>query len=359
MLSIKLKAKCNGTGPEPAVARQGRRRNARRPFLGQAAGRGCPNCARKNGRHRHMQNKLGKRRSVSAHVIVLGNEKGGSGKSTVASHVAIGLMKAGQKVATIDLDARQQSLTRFMNNRHAWKTSMELDLEVPDHFCIEQGQTMQIGANEEFECERFLDAVSGLDRNVDFIVIDTPGTDGFLSRLAHSTADTLITPMNDSLLDFDVLACVDPKTYAVTGVARYAAMVRQARRSRRKLDGSKIDWIVMRNRRSLLSSRNTTMLSSYLKQLSLELGFRPVDGFVERSIYREFFPRGVSALDDTHLTGFKAQPGPGQIAARAEVKRLLSQFELPLDERTRRRAAGRAEWLSQVGRPPQFDELFA
>jgi chromosome partitioning protein len=164
--------------------------------------------------------------------------------------------------------------------------------------------------------------------------------------------------MNDSFLDFDVLGSVDPTTYAVTGVAHYAAMVRQARRRRRQLDGSNIDWIVMRNRRSGLSSRSTHVLSGCLRQLSLELGFRPIDGFVERSIYREFFPRGVSALDDADPTGLKMHPSPSQTAAREEVKRLLNQLKLQLNERARRRAAGRAEWFSQDGKPLQSDELF-
>jgi chromosome partitioning protein len=141
-------------------------------------------------------------------------------------------------------------------------------------------------------------------------------------------------------------------------VARYAAMVRQLRRGRRQLDGSNIDWIVMRNRSSGLSSRSTRVLSGCLRQLSLELGFRPIDGFVECSIYRELFPRGVSALYDIDPTGLKTHPSTGQIAAREEVKRLLSQLKLPLDERTRRRAAGRAEWISQIGKPLQSDELF-
>ena len=157
-----------------------------------------------------MLDKFSKGRSASAHVIVLGNEKGGSGKSTVASHVAVGLLKAGQRVATIDLDARQQSFTRYINNRRAWAAHTGLDLEVPVHCCIEQGQAIQIADNEELECQRLIDAVNALERNVDFIVIDTPGTDSYLSRLAHSTADTLITPMNDSFLDFDVLGSVNP-----------------------------------------------------------------------------------------------------------------------------------------------------
>jgi chromosome partitioning protein len=302
-----------------------------------------------------MLDRLGKTRSASAHVIVLGNEKGGSGKSTVASHVAIGLLKAGQKVATIDLDARQQSLTRYISNRRAWAARTGLDFELPVHFCIEQGRTMQIADNEEIECERFLDAITALERKVDFLVIDTPGTDGYLSRLAHSTADTLITPINDSFLDFDVLGSVDPATYAVTGVAHYAAMVRQARRSRRQLDGSNIDWIVMRNRHSGLSSRNTRALTSCLRQLSLELGFRAMDGFVDRSIYREFFPQGATALDDIDLP---MHSSPGQTSAREEVRRLLSQLKLTLNERASRRAAGRAEWFSQVGKPLQSDVLF-
>jgi chromosome partitioning protein len=58
--------------------------------------------------------------SGSAHVVVLGNEKGGSGKSTIALHVAVALLKAGQRVATIDLDCRQQSFTYYIENRRAW-----------------------------------------------------------------------------------------------------------------------------------------------------------------------------------------------------------------------------------------------
>jgi chromosome partitioning protein len=135
-------------------------------------------------------------------------------------------------------------------------------------------------------------------------------------------------------------------------------MVRQVGPRRRQLDGPNIDWIVMRNRSSGLSSRRTHVLSGCLRQLSLALGFRPIDGFVGRSIYREFFPRGVSALDHTDPTGLKVHPSPDQTAAREEVKRLLSQLKLPLNERARRRAAGRAEWFSQVGKPLQSDELF-
>src|ERR1700749_4640486 len=72
----------------------------------------------------------------SAHVIVLGNEKGGSGKSTTAMHVAVALLKAGQRVATIDLDSRQKSFTHYVENRKAWAERTKLALEVPRHYNV-------------------------------------------------------------------------------------------------------------------------------------------------------------------------------------------------------------------------------
>src|SRR6202045_697826 len=182
--------------------------------------------------------------SGSAHVVVLGNEKGGSGKSTTALHIAVALMKAGQRVATIDLDCRQQSFTRYINNRHAWARRTGLDLKIPVHCCIQYGETMQIVDNEASECRQFMDAVSPVEHAFDFIVIDTPGSDSYLRRLAHSMADTLVTPINDSFLDFDVLGTVDAATYSVTGESHYAEMVRNIRRRRRHFDGTTTDWIV-------------------------------------------------------------------------------------------------------------------
>jgi chromosome partitioning protein len=148
--------------------------------------------------------------SGSAHVVVLGNEKGGSGKSTVAMHIAIALLKAGQRVATIDLDCRQRSFTRYVDNRSRWSRRTGVNLELPVHSCIKLGETMQIADNENAEYQQFADAIRAVERTFDFIVIDTPGTDSYLMRLAHSMADTLVTPINDSFLDLDVLGTVDP-----------------------------------------------------------------------------------------------------------------------------------------------------
>lgn len=297
--------------------------------------------------------------SGAAHVVVLGNEKGGSGKSTTALHIAVALLKAGQRVATIDLDCRQQSFTRYIANRQAWARRTGLDLELPVHACIKLGNSMQIADNETAELEQFSAAVAAVERSFDFIVIDTPGSDTYLMRLAHSMADTLVTPINDSFLDFDVLGTVDPTTYTVTGESHYAEMVRDTRRKRRQVDGASTDWIVVRNRLSMLGSRNKKLVASGLNELSLRLGFRAVDGFAERVVYREFFPRGLTALDNLDEMTLGRRPSMGHVTAREEVTNLLRQLKLPLDDRGRRRAANRAEWFAQIDKPLDIHDIFA
>lgn len=289
--------------------------------------------------------------SGSAHVVVLGNEKGGSGKSTIALHIAVALLKAGQRVATIDLDCRQRSFTHYIENRRAWARRTGLGLEIPYHHCIDLGDSMQIADNESAEFAQFSAAVSEVERSYDFIVIDTPGTDSYLMRLAHAMADTLVTPLNDSFMDFDVLGTIDPATYVVTGESHYTEMVRDARRKRRQLDGAGIDWIVVRNRLSMHGSRNKQLVAGGLNDLSFKIGFRSIDGLAERAVYREFFPRGLTALDDLDEATLGARASISHMAARKEVTGLLRQLKLPVDERGRRRAANRAEWFAQAGKP--------
>jgi len=216
---------------------------------------------------------------------------------------------------------------------------------------------MQIAENENAELRQFVDAVSAVERSFDFIVIDTPGTDNYLMRLAHSMADTLVTPINDSFLDIDVLGTLDPATYAVTGVSHYAEMARDARRKRRQLDGATTDWIVVRNRLSMLGSRNKQLVADVLKELSFQLGFRAIDGLADRVVYRLFFPRGLTALDDIDETTRGTRPNLSHVTAREEVTGLLRQPKLPLDERGRRRPANRAEWFAQVDKPLELHDI--
>jgi chromosome partitioning protein len=293
----------------------------------------------------------------SAHVVVLGNEKGGSGKSTTALHIAVALLKAGQRVATIDLDSRQQSFTHYIENRRAWAARARINLELPTHYRISRAEGSSVEANEAQEFANFSQAISAIEHSHDVVVIDTPGNDTYLMRLAHSMADTLVTPLNDSFLDFDVLATLDPTNFAVTGESHYAEMVREARRQRRLVDGRLTDWIVVRNRLSALGSRNKRLVGEGLAELAKRMGFRCVEGFAERVVYREFFPRGLTALDDLDEHTLGTRPNMSHLTAREEVVALLNMLHLPLSENGKRRAAARAEWYSVMDQPLQVHDV--
>jgi chromosome partitioning protein len=260
---------------------------------------------------------------TNARIIVVGNEKGGSGKSTVAMHIAVALMKSGRRVATIDLDARQKSFTHYIENRRAWAERGGRDLETPSHICLDENDA----ATDDW-AEALTEAVDRLAPDHDFIVIDTPGHDGPVSRLAHSLADTLITPMNDSFVDFDVLGAVDPETFGVTGTSQYAQMVAEARNQRQRFNQAATDWIVLRNRLSSLGSRNKRMVGEGLQELSRRLDFRCIDGLAERVIFREFYPRGLTALDDLNETTLGTRPTMSHVTARIEIENLLDTMGL-------------------------------
>jgi chromosome partitioning protein len=255
-------------------------------------------------------------------VIVVGNEKGGSGKSTVAMHIAIALIKSGQSVATIDLDARQRSFTQYIENRRAWAKRAGRDLEIPNHYCFDETVDYPTADDEAAGSASLTETVDALARSNDFIVIDTPGHNHYLMRLAHTMADTVITPLNDSFVDFDVLGTVDPETFGVTGTSHYSDMVAQARRQRSS------DWIVLRNRLSSLGSRNKRFVGDALQQLSQRLDFRCVEGLAERVIFREFYPRGLTAVDDLDELTLGARPTMSHVTARLELENLLSAMGL-------------------------------
>jgi chromosome partitioning protein len=293
------------------------------------------------------------------HVIVVGNEKGGSGKTTIAMHIAVALLKAGQRVATIDLDSRQKSLTHYIENRRAWARRSGMDLELPVHFSVARAEGVRVDENEAAEFAAFDKVITAVQHCHDFVVIDTPPHDSYLMRLAHSITDTLVTPLNDSFLDLDVLATVDPVTFAVTGVSHYAEMAREARRQRRSVDGALSDWVVVRNRLSILGSCNKQLVGEGLTELSARLAFRFVDGFAERLSYRELFPRGLTALDVPREIMACIDPSPFCLIARQEVETLLEALKLPIDDRGRRRAAARAQWFASRDNPLDTDDILA
>ena len=267
-------------------------------------------------------------RERAARIIVVANEKGGSGKSTVAMHVAIALIKSGQRVATIDLDSRQRTFTNYVENRRAWAAQSDRELELPAHYCVEGKMDFPAAEDRAAACTALADTVHEQARVNDYLVIDTPGHDSYLTRLAHTMADTLITPLNDSFVDLDVLATVEPATLAVTGTSHYSQMVEDARSQRQLLDNVLFDWIVLRNRLSNLGSRNKRLVGEGLEELSRRLNFRVVEGLAERVIFREFYPRGLTALDDLDEKTLGTRPTLSHATARIEIESLLNTLRL-------------------------------
>jgi chromosome partitioning protein len=264
---------------------------------------------------------------TNARVIVVGNNKGGSGKSTIAMHVAIALIKAGQRVATIDLDNKQKSLTHYVDNRRDWARETSLDLGIPAHMCFEtvSGRSSEV---ETLGRSALAEIVERLGRSHDFVVIDCPGRDTYLTTFTHSLANTLITPLNDSFLDFDVLGTVDPNDFKVTGISHYSKMVEEARRQRSAHDQPAFEWVVLRNRLSTIGSRNKRLVGEALNELSKTLNFRLVDGLAERVIFREFYPRGLTAVDDVNQLALGGRPTMSHVTAWLEMERLMTAIML-------------------------------
>lgn len=259
------------------------------------------------------------------YVIVLGNEKGGTGKSTVSMHLIIHLLRLGYDVGSIDVDARQGTLSRYIENRHLYMENKGLKLPAPMHFPIFKSTQTDLVAAEADERARFEDAMCKL-ASKDFIVIDTPGSDSILSRIAHAFADTLITPLNDSFIDLDMLARVHPLTREITGPSTYAEMVWDQKKRRLIRDGGKSDWIVLRNRLSSIFAKNKEEMQELLAKLSQRIGFRLASGFGERVIFRELFLNGLTLLD---LQDAGYEMTLSHVAARQELRDLLQMIRLP------------------------------
>jgi chromosome partitioning protein len=164
-------------------------------------------------------------------------------------------------------------------------------------------------------------------KSVDFILIDCPGSHTRLSQMAHTMADTLVTPMNDSFVDFDLLARVDPATGKITGPSIYAEMVWSARQLRAQAGLRPIDWVVVRNRLGAQAMHNKRKIGTALEDLSRRIGFRLLAGFSERVIFRELFPRGLTLLD-LKDTGVE-QLNLSNVAARQELRDLMAGLKLP------------------------------
>jgi chromosome partitioning protein len=263
-----------------------------------------------------------------AHVVVIGNEKGGSGKSTTALHIAVALLGSGARVATLDLDARQATLGRYLENRAAYAKRKGMALPMPVHLAVPTSTLSDRAAAEADEKTRFDAAMEQVIDQVDFVIADTPGSDTHLSRLAHTWADTLLTPLNDSFIDLDLLARVDPDTLKIVRPSIYAEAVWKQRQLRAVQGGRPVDWVVMRNRLSSIAARNKRDMAAVIEALAKRIGFRIAAGLSERVIYKELFLNGLTLLDLK-----RGGAGPSltlsHVAARQEVRDLVAALNLP------------------------------
>ncbi len=262
-----------------------------------------------------------------AHIIVVGNEKGGSGKSTVSMHLAVGLARAGLRVGAMDLDLRQLTLGRYIENRGNWTARIGVDLPSPVFMPLPEPGRFDLPEGPALHDARMSAALEALEPTSDIILIDCPGAHTRLGQFAHSVADTLVTPINDSFIDFDLLARTDPDTGAVLSPSIYSEMVWKARQARAESGLSPLDWVVLRNRLGTTAMHNKRKVGEALQTLSKRIGFRVAPGFSERVIFRELFPKGLTVLDlsDTGTESLTLS----HIAARQELRDLLQALRLP------------------------------
>ena len=261
---------------------------------------------------------------VKPHFIVFANEKGGTGKSTTAVHSAVALAAAGRSVAAIDLDTRQRTLGRYLDNRAATIAREGLKLPMPRHetFDPARGETLQ-------------GMIERLSAGAEVIVIDTPGRDDPHAREAMLHADTLVTPINDSFVDLDLIGEVDPESYKIRRPSFYAELVWKSRTQKAKATGASVDWVLLRNRLQHIEAKNMRRVGAALDELSRRVGFRVIPGLGERVIFRELFPKGLTLLDLAQL----GNVGLSHIAARQELREMIAGFSLPEEDAAPLRAA--------------------
>ena len=287
------------------------------------------------------------------HVVVIGNQKGGSGKSTFAMHIIVALLKAGKRVASFDLDLNQQTLTRYLANRRDWDRDHERKLELPDYYPVKERDAYGTARNlkqfiaqfkkdarahkEDFidsstlshsaDLRQFISQLREIGRadKHDFIVIDTPSGVQHLSLIAHGMADTLITPINDSFFDLDVLVAME-RSDSEPQLSAYTNMVWRALEARRRVSGRATDWIIVRNRLESGDSSNHRQVARVLEVVQRTLGFRIARGLLERPAYREFFAAGLTVFDLAEKLESSAESDKTNLLARLEIENLIREI---------------------------------
>lgn len=248
-----------------------------------------------------------------AKVIVVANEKGGVGKSTVAFHLSVALADTGHKVLVVDLDRRQQTLTRALMARAGTARRLKVRMPQPRHVLLQQQSGAQL-------CQE----IARLGWDCDYVVIDGPGHDSSVTRRAIAMADLLVSPVNSSFVDLDLLGRFHPVTGRLLGPGCFAEMVGELRAERAARGLPTLDWLVLQNRKRRETSHNQDKVDSALRRLAPKLDFRLGAGLFERVAYRELFPLGLTHLDLRRIPEL-ARSKP---IATGEVMQLLDDLDL-------------------------------
>lgn len=248
-------------------------------------------------------------------VLVFGNEKGGSGKTTVAFHTAIYMAYEGLKVGCVDLDIRQQSFSRYAENRTSYVNRNNTKL--PGIYVIPYPES------KKHDSDYINDTILTMKGKFDLVIVDTPGSSTASSSAAHGQADIVITPINDSFIDMDLLGQVqnDDCNQITPGI--YSQVVWSQKLKKAKQDGKEIDWIVLRNRMSNIEARNKQNVERTLGILAKKFGFRICSGFSERVVFRELFTKGLTLLD---IMKTDEKPTASHLAARQELRSMINEL---------------------------------
>jgi len=259
-----------------------------------------------------------------AHVIVISNEKGGTGKSTISLHLAVKLLQEGFNVATIDLDGRQGTLSKYIQNRKNFCLKNNIKLPYPQHYKFSPTEDYS-HIPEHIACiEMQINALLPL---FDAIIIDTPGNKNYLFELGHKFADTLITPISDSLIDLNSISEIDYDSGKAGKPGCYANYIWDIKKHLASQGKNYLNWILVGNKISSLKSKNKNLVFEYLQQLAKLYGFRFCEGFKDRVIYKELFLDGLTVLDMQHEQ-LKLRMSISHIAAKQEIRR-LAEFICP------------------------------
>lgn len=258
--------------------------------------------------------------SSKAHIIVVGNEKGGTGKSTLSMHMAIKLMQEQFKVAVIDLDGRQGSLSKYIGNRRNYSAQHGILLPTPTHYVFEPVAKEQ--NRKEIE-----ELIQTLSQQFDAIIIDTPGSRNYLFELAHQYPHTLVTPISDSMIDLSAIADINYQTDEIIKAGHYAEYVWNIKKKLASQELPYLNWVICGNKISPLRSNNKNYVFKRLESLSKLYGFRFTSGLKDRVIYKELFLEGLTVLD-LNNQDLRRRMTMSHLAAKMELNNLM-EFIFP------------------------------